>query len=666
MLAMDVARDPQSAAPPLQRHSPMSSRLVIPVLAIAALAAPSARADQLNGGKVKMEIRLPSESDPSSFITPTAIRLASYFNEARCSCAKGGETELYQVRYTWMTEPTAAVSKPLEIWVGRGCKSDNPDVVRANCEKLDPIPDPDALTQTVNHTYDLDITLAPKTATCSSEEFTAEHWAVTETSDAVWDADNQFELAIKADLLAPPVPTTLTVGARENGIALQWDAITDRADDIKYFQALCAKSDGSLAHDSPTDTARYQTARTLCAASTDPALTKATLTNDVGGTAATLPVRLGQLDPLFVCGQSDGSRATSINLSGLDNDQDYFVVLLAVDATGNVAGTYVDRPIKPQAVIDFWEEINNENSAIQGGFCVAQVGRGGGGGGSAIAIFLAGLIAVRRRRRGPARRRTSIGLLALLVAIPLVGRATDAAAQVSYSPYWQDEPDDDLGLPEVRWHVGLRLGPYRPSIDSSFMSSPGPYARTFRNDSVLFAVDLHRLWQMSFGQVGVGLTAGYYSNSANAFENGSLPSNPDRPRAAGNLTRLSIVPTALTVEYRASIFDDQFGVPLVPYLRGGVAYDVWWIKNPGDHLAVTCATCEDKALGASIGLVAAAGIAIRAERIDGDAARSMRDSGLEHAGFFAEVELGWIDGFGNDTKLSVGDTTWFGGIDFEF
>ena len=128
------------------------------------------------------------------------------------------------------------------------------------------------------------------------------------------------------------------------------------------------------------------------------------------------------------------------------------------------------------------------------------------------------------------------------------------------------------------------------------------------------------------------------------------------------------MPTALTATYRATIFDDEFGVPLVPYVRGGVAYDVWWMKNPADELSdhMSCATCSDKAIGGTIGLVAAAGIAVRAERIDEDAAISMRNSGLEHAGFFAEVELGWVDGFGNDRKLSVGDTTWFGGVSFEF
>jgi hypothetical protein len=70
--------------------------------------------------------------------------------------------------------------------------------------------------------------------------------------------------------------------------------------------------------------------------------------------------------------------------------------------------------------------------------------------------------------------------------------------------------------------------------------------------------------------------------------------------------------------------------------------------------------------GASLGLVGAIGLAIRAERIDEAAARSMRESGIEHAGFYAEYNVGKVDGFGSDKKLSVGDATWFAGVDFEF
>ena len=45
----------------------------------------------------------------------------------------------------------------------------------------------------------------------------------------------------------------------------------------------------------------------------------------------------------------------------------------------------------------------------------------------------------------------------------------------------------------------------------------------------------------------------------------------------------------------------------------------------------------NKAYGGSLGLVGSFGLSIRAERIDADAARSMRNSGIYHAGFYVEL-----------------------------
>lgn len=639
----------------------MSLRL--PLVAVAlALLAPAVHADQLNGGKVAMELRLPPENGGSGYTAPTPTYLAKYFNFARCACDKAGQAQSYQVRYTWATEPTAAVSQPLEIWVGRGCDNSDPAVVRANCNKLEPITDPDALMQTVERTYSVGTLIYPKETTmCMAADVSAEHWAVTEVADAMWDADNKEKLGVAADMLAPPVPTTLTVKPLESGLKLEWDALTDRADDVAYYQALCAKADGSKAHDSTSLKAQYQTTRTLCGDTADPILPAATIIGDGGVPSGTLPTALAQLQSAYLCGEVSGGQARSISLSGLENGQGYWVVLLTVDKAGNVAGVHVDRPLTPQQVTDFWEELNGEDPYIQGGFCIASVdGRGDLGGALVIALALG---AVLRRRRSRRSRR-----LARLIALSLVLAPALASAQASYSPYWQDDEPEDLGLSQPTWTLGLRLGPYVPSIDAKFDSSPGPYARTFLNDSVMFAVDVHRVWPLLRGQLGVGVTAGYYSNSTQAWQDGTTPATPNRPRASGNLTRLSIVPTAVTAIYRATIFDDELGVPLVPYVRGGVAYDVWWIKNPADELSshMSCPTCDDRALGGSIGLVGAVGLAVRAERIDPDAATSMQSSGLEHAGFFAELEMGWVDGFGNAKKLSVGDTTWFGGVSFEF
>jgi hypothetical protein len=40
--------------------------------------------------------------------------------------------------------------------------------------------------------------------------------------------------------------------------------------------------------------------------------------------------------------------------------------------------------------------------------------------------------------------------------------------------------------------------------------------------------------------------------------------------------------------------------------------------------------------------------------------------GIEHAGFYAELSYAQVDGFGAADRMSVGDLTWFAGINFEF
>jgi len=59
-------------------------------------------------------------------------------------------------------------------------------------------------------------------------------------------------------------------------------------------------------------------------------------------------------------------------------------------------------------------------------------------------------------------------------------------------------------------------------------------------------------------------------------------------------------------------------------------------------------------------------LAVRAgahRRLDGDVDAAERHPARR---IYAELSLAKVDGFGSATKLSVGDRTWFAGVDFEF
>jgi hypothetical protein len=218
----------------------------------------------------------------------------------------------------------------------------------------------------------------------------------------------------------------------------------------------------------------------------------------------------------------------------------------------------------------------------------------------------------------------------------------------------------------------VRAGPYTPDIDKQLGGpSPGPYQQMFGSkQGIMPMVDFDRVLWSRFGQVTVGLSLGFLRKSANAFAIDSKPTDPDRKRIPGATNSFTLIPFALLAGYRFTWLDDNYSIPLVPYVRGGIAYYPWWVSAPVGGFAQICDSqgnnCGNRALGASLGVQGSIGLAIRAESISASTAQSIRQSGFQHIGIYGELWLAKVDGFGSDKKLSVGDRTWFGGINFEF
>ncbi|MEP6865792.1 MAG: MXAN_2562 family outer membrane beta-barrel protein, partial [Deltaproteobacteria bacterium] len=289
-------------------------------------------------------------------------------------------------------------------------------------------------------------------------------------------------------------------------------------------------------------------------------------------------------------------------------------------------------------------------------------------------LIMLGALMLLRRRLMRSRSQLATQIAAAGAVLFVMFSPSRAHAQ---SPYWEDQttgettdaPLADVAS-EVKWHAGVRIGPYTPQIDSQTSvrntAGKGPYEAMFGGYSILPMLDVDRFLWTGLGQLGVGFSIGYIGKSAHAFTDGSDPNDPNRPRSPGDTTAFRLIPMQLTAVYRFSYLDDEYGIPVVPYLRGGFGYYVWWSTDPAGNFSRDPMDANNRALGATAGLVGAVGLAIRAERIDAEAARSMHESGLEHAGFYGEINTGWVDGFGKSTKLDVGDTTWFAGVDFEF
>jgi hypothetical protein len=277
---------------------------------------------------------------------------------------------------------------------------------------------------------------------------------------------------------------------------------------------------------------------------------------------------------------------------------------------------------------------------------------------------------------GPQRASRLVRLALATAVATVVVLAAGPAHAGGNQPYWEDadqitdnNAQDEPG--QVAWRVGFRIGPYTPAIDDQIGGSkPGPFEQMFgKQQHMLVMLDVDRVLWSGFGQLGVGLSLGYWQKTASAFAENTSQTDSDRARAADR-NAFRLIPTALSAVYRFTWLDDEYGVPIVPYARAGLAYYLWWISvNNGDFAKICDSTgqmCGNKAYGASLGVQGSIGLAVRAERIDASAAMSMRESGIQHAGIYGELSVAKVDGFGSDKKLSVGDATWFAGVEFEF
>ncbi|MBA3818786.1 MAG: hypothetical protein H0X17_07835 [Deltaproteobacteria bacterium] len=740
-----------------------------------------ARADEgmlTNGAVVQWTKFFINEGDeltePS---TPELYR--QYLNFAHCACSQANLGTQTTFQYELKLSTATGKNPPAEVWVGTQC---NDDTLRdMKCRPLadQSIRDLDTLAVTPDNIelriYDV-VNGFDTTGACQEREGDAFVWLlVDENGDNVYDyISNQAVGGTttsmdvnKIDTKPPPLPTGFAAESGEGAIEISWTAPDGSATDIYAYQALCMDENGAPAGTS-APSPLYQTTTSLCELPQDFDLVSSPVTGSDGTEVAIAPPEFRVLDENYLCGEQTSGTATSLTITGLENDRPYTIALLAIDYYGNVVGTYFNQTIIPKPVTDLWEDLHDRGSAVDGGCLLAETYGDGNGltqtlrafrddtlarsafgralieayygslgkltveGSLALrviaAVVLAPLVVVAllwhaltlpglllvlvlvpalglawrrrdrlaqlpwlRRLRGPAiMTAPGTAVLAVLAVLTLGPRASHAD---DFTPYWEDassEGSASFDVAEVKWHAGIRVGPYIPEIDLqtglNALTGKGPYEAMFGDYyldgkqheravwQILPMLDVDRILWSGFGQVGVGGSIGYMQKSAYAYLDGTNQDDAMRPRSGASRNTFRLLPLALTVTYRFTWLDDTYGIPVVPYVRGGLSYYAWWIRAPNGDVSRTCEamdadmTCTsfDKAYGGSLGFQGSVGLAIRAERVDAEAAMSMRNSGIQHAGFYGEYQYAKVDGFGSETRLSIGDNTWFAGVNFEF
>ncbi len=220
--------------------------------------------------------------------------------------------------------------------------------------------------------------------------------------------------------------------------------------------------------------------------------------------------------------------------------------------------------------------------------------------------------------------------------------------------------DDQYKTPQ-RFALELRFGPYTPNIDGEFNGTAprAPYRDFFGSkDRLMTQIELDYQILRHVGTAGIGLGVGYFS----ATGKNRLASTGE---ISSDSSTLKVIPFSLSAVYRFDLALERWKVPLVPYGKLGLDYALWSITNGNGDVPQDGFGGSGR--GGTWGWHAAVGLSLVLDFFDPVTARQFdNDMGVNHTHLFVEFGHWDISGLGAKNKLRVGDTTWVGGLLFEF
>ena len=190
--------------------------------------------------------------------------------------------------------------------------------------------------------------------------------------------------------------------------------------------------------------------------------------------------------------------------------------------------------------------------------------------------------------------------------------------------------------------VEIGGGPYIPNIDDEFGGTARPYHDIFGGEPApMFRLHVGKtiLQSRMLGALEVGFKTGFWSKSGRAV-------NPDNGQPTGDRARFTIVPTSLTLTYRADFVYEQLRVPLIPYGRVTAERYNWWTSKEDEW--------TEK--GATNGWSATAGVGLVIDWMDPDAARDLENEvGIAHTILYFDVTKSKVDDFGSDESWDLSE-----------
>lgn len=203
----------------------------------------------------------------------------------------------------------------------------------------------------------------------------------------------------------------------------------------------------------------------------------------------------------------------------------------------------------------------------------------------------------------------------------------------------------------------FKLGGYTPLVDREpALNGAKPFASTFGSPNLLLGeIEYDRQFFQGFGSLGMGFSLGYAEKYAYAKLASSTLLSSER-------TSFQVVPMKLLAVYRFDVPALKWGIPVVPYAKGGLAYSGWWV-NKGQSVEFFNGA---RGAGGTWGYAGILGISVLLDFFDMRLARDF-DSGLgvNHSYLFAEYTHQEVNDFGRG-GLDLSSRHWMFGLALEF
>ncbi len=252
----------------------------------------------------------------------------------------------------------------------------------------------------------------------------------------------------------------------------------------------------------------------------------------------------------------------------------------------------------------------------------------------------------------------------------------------------EDPPGDFLAMDyrrepsPRRWMLEIKFGPYKPAVDSEPGLSGEPYYDIFAcppgrscsgrwpGTAAMSAIELDmHLWK-GHGALGIAGSVGFFRIRGYSLvqEDPEQPYDPELNPwiASGDRTALNIMPLVLQAVYRWDYAARTWSVPLVPYIKAGGVYALWWIEGP-DGKTARFGEGGGKARGGTFGYQINIGLALQLDFLEPGAAKTMdNELGINHSYIFCEFVHSQVR-WGRGDRMHIGmPATFFAGLAIEF